>query len=109
MLEAFERELVCPDTRNDHARIAELLADDFEEYGSSGRVFRKSDVISAADFDTVYALSDFAFTDIAKGVTLVKYKSVVSGQPSLRSSIWVKASGAWQLLHHQATVFPDAT
>lgn len=109
MLEAFERELVSPDTRTDQTRIAELLADDFEEYGSSGRIFRKSDLVSAADFGTAYDLSDFTFKDIAKGVTLLKYKCVVSGQASLRSSIWVKANSAWQLLHHQATVVPDAT
>ncbi|WP_165787146.1 DUF4440 domain-containing protein [Pseudohalioglobus lutimaris] len=109
MLEALERDLVSPEIRNDRARMTELLADDFEEYGSSGRVFYKSDVLSAPDFGAAYDLSDFTFTDLAEGVVLVKYKAVVSNQESLRSSIWVKASSSWQLLHHQATVVPSAT
>lgn len=88
----------------------ELLADDFEEYGSSGRVFQKSDVLETPCMGAAYVLSDFTFFDLAQGVALVKYTSVVSGQVALRSSIWSQSGGNWQLLHHQATVVvPGAT
>jgi hypothetical protein len=109
MLESLERELVSPSTRKDSTRINELLADEFTEYGSSGKVFRKSDILSSVETAADYALSNFTFSDLAAGITLVKYKSIVSGQAALRSSIWVQNKGAWQLFHHQATVVPNAT
>lgn len=109
ILESLERELVSPSTRKDWTRMKELLADDFIEYGSSGKVFQKSDVLGSLDTGADYTLSNFTFSDLAEDVTLVKYKSIVSGQTALRSSIWVQIRGAWQLLHHQATVVPNAT
>jgi len=96
-------------TRKDAARMDELLADDFVEYVSSGKVLHKSGVLSAPDDGVEYALSDFSFTDFPQVVTLVKYKSVASSQAALRSSIWVQNGGAWWLMHHQATVVPNAT
>ena len=86
----------------------ELLADEFEEYGSSGRIFRKSDILANLTLDIDYELSDFSFSDLALGITLVKYKSATKGQTALRSSVWVQSSGNWRLLHHQATVIPHA-
>lgn len=109
VLESQERELASPDTRKDRSRVSELLADDFEEYGSSGRVFQKSDVLASLDSTVNYSLTDFSFRDIAKGITLVKYKSSTESQAALRSSIWVQSNGSWRLLHHQATVVPYAT
>ena len=87
----------------------ELLADEFTEYGSSGKVFHKSDILSSLDTGAEYILSNFTFSDLAQGVTIVKYKSIASGQAALRSSIWVQNNGAWQLMHHQATVAQNAT
>lgn len=109
ILESLEREMVAPGTRNDRGRMGEILAEDFEEYGSSGQHFRKPDVLDSLDTSTDYELSNFSFSDLARGVTLVKYNSLVSGQVSRRSSIWVQRGGQWQLLHHQATVVPNTT
>tara|TARA_R110002049_G_scaffold233475_1_gene406787 strand:+ start:1230 stop:1580 length:351 start_codon:yes stop_codon:yes gene_type:complete len=109
ILESQEKELVSSDVRKDRARMEELLADDFQEYGSSGRVFQKLDVLDAPGVGATYKLSDFTFRDLAQGVTLVRYRSVTSSQTAMRSSIWVQASNRWQLLHHQATVVPNAT
>ena len=86
----------------------EVLADDFEEYGSSGKIFRKPDVLAKLDSNIDYTLSEFSFSDLAHGVTLVKYKSESEGKVALRSSVWVQDSGNWRLLHHQATVVPHA-
>ena len=87
----------------------ELLDDDFVEYGSSGKVFLKSDVMDASGIGTPYELSDFTFRDLGPEVVLVQYISVVPDQVARRSSIWRKNCDAWQLLHHQATVVPNAT
>jgi hypothetical protein len=109
LLESLERELVSPNARKDRARMDQLLADDFEEYGSSGKVFRKSDILDTPFASASCNLSNFTFCDLAQGVTLVKYMSANSGRTAMRSSIWVKNGGTWQLLHHQGTVVPNAT
>ena len=87
----------------------QLIADDFEEYGSSGKVFRKSDILDTSFTSAKCNISNFTFCDLAQGVTLVKYMSANSGRTAMRSSIWVKNGSNWQLLHHQGTVVPNAT
>lgn len=108
-IESMERELVDPKTRMDSAHIQELLSDDFLEFGSSGKVIRKRDVLSAASKPsaTTYQLSDFKFKMLGEEHVLVTYFSVTSHQQAaLRSSIWIKEDGRWKMLHHQATVVP---
>ncbi|MCB1701768.1 MAG: DUF4440 domain-containing protein [Pseudomonadales bacterium] len=109
ILKKLELELVSPDTRRNPRRLSELLSDEFEEYGSSGRVFTKSDVLSGLPETGApeYELFGFSFLELSPECMLVKYRSTVSGRQALRSSIWIFGSGQWQLLHHQSTVIPE--
>lgn len=108
LLKSLELELVDPATRKNPSRLSELLAEEFEEYGSSGTVYRKNDILAhlADEHPACYELSGFSFRDLSPHCILVKYRSVVSGQQALRSSLWISADGHWQLLHHQSTVVP---
>ncbi|WP_341937447.1 nuclear transport factor 2 family protein [Marinimicrobium sp. C2-29] len=56
----FEMELVSPSARASVERINELLADGFEEFGSSGRVITKTDVLKVDGPLPAYELSDFS-------------------------------------------------
>lgn len=106
-IEFFERELVNPITRSNAERISELLADGFLEFGSSGRVIRKRDVLDAAEKPgtVTYRLDNFNFKILGESHVLVTYRSVTSsGVLAHRSSIWVKKYESWKLLHHQSTV-----
>jgi len=105
-----ELQLVDPVCRKNRKLLESLLADAFEEFGSSGRVYRKADVLArfALESGTRYTLSDFRFVDLAPDCILVKYRSVHSGTHAHRSSIWKNIGGNWQMLHHQSTVVPDA-
>lgn len=106
-IESFERELVNPKTRSNAERIAELLTDEFLEFGSSGKMIRKCDVLDAAEKPGImtYQLDDFNFKMLGESYVLVTYRSVTSSQLiALRSSIWVKEYGSWKMLHHQSTV-----
>lgn len=110
-IESLERELVDPKIRMDGGRIQELLSDEFLEFGSSGKVIRKRDILSATSepSETTYQLSDFKFKMLGEEHVLVTYLSVTSHQQTaLRSSIWIKENGRWQMLHHQSTVVPDS-
>lgn len=106
-IESFERELVNPKTRVNAERISELLADEFLEFGSSGKVIRKCDVLDAAEKPgtTTYQLDDFNFKMLGESHVLVTYRSVTSSRAiAYRSSIWAKEYGSWKMLHHQSTI-----
>ena len=110
-LEACERTLLDPGVRRDKARVAALLAEDFQEFGSSGRVWTREailDLLATEEFSAPL-LQDFQCHWIASQVALVTYRTVridpESGQHSgvLRSSIWIEQGGQWRVRFHQGT------
>lgn len=109
-LEQLERELLTEAVRKDEGKIASLLADGFREFGSSGRVFDKAGILDALQNEISAALSMKAFRaePLADNVVLVTYRAVrektgTVAQETLRSSIWVRTAGAWQMVFHQGT------
>jgi len=73
--------------------LTELLADEFIEFGSSGRVYSKSDlvVVLHAEKPVAQTASDFNVVSLAPDVALLTYKIRRHTQPpmqSLRSSVW---------------------
>lgn len=103
----LEVELVNPSARENLDRMKELLAEGFEEFGSSGKVITKSDVLKAEGPLPAYKLSDFSVHILGEKAALVKYRASTSDHSSYRSSIWVKYGKRWQMLHHQSTVVPS--
>lgn len=109
-IESFERELVDPQIRKDIGRIGKLLSAEFVEFGSSGKVYRKRDVLDSfkKPGTTTYQLSEFTFKMLGEKHILVTYRSINSSEEiARRSSIWVNEDGRWQMLHHQSTVVPS--
>ncbi len=122
-LRQLEEQLLQPCIRQAAAAVAALLADEFIEFGSSGRIFNKSQVIqsllaesSAAAAVPQRAIADFRVATIAPGVILCTYRLVnlddARSNHSLRSSIWkqildkseIIGTGNWQLIFHQGTL-----
>jgi hypothetical protein len=92
-------------------QVAYLLADDFVEFGSSGRVYTKKEVIETLAQESVaqYSLTQFRAIPLATCAILATYcvvrESSTGEQPaeSLQSSIWKLIDGRWQLVFHQGT------
>lgn len=113
ILRSLEEELLEPEVRRSADRVGRLLADEFIEFGSSGNVFDKSQIIEAlqhetSDPTTRVRLTGFAARPLAPGVVLVTCRTLRSGPnalPSykLRSSIWKLVNGQWQMVFHQGT------
>jgi hypothetical protein len=106
-----EKLLLDPAVRRDRSQAAAFLADDFVEFGSSGRIWTREailDLLAAEDYDPP-AIEDFACRSIADDVVLVTYRTVrtnpETGQQdaALRSSLWTRQSGKWVLRFHQGT------
>jgi hypothetical protein len=90
--------------RNSRAAVSELLADEFIEFGSSGRRFNKSQIIDALEkeeSEQQVEVEDFVAQELAPAVVLVTY--VVKNSGTLRSSIWKSIDGRWQMVFHQGT------
>ena len=106
-LQALELVLLDPATRRDSARVAALLADDFEEFGSSGRVWSRAAILDllATEEYVSPTMEDFRCSLLAENVALVTYRTVSAGAQSaaLRSSLWVCESGEWRVRFHQGT------
>jgi len=106
-LQQLESELHAPNTRKTE-RVAQLLSDDFIEYGSSGRIYTKAEVMSALDTEPSadIAASDFSLRLLAPNLALLQYvacrHSAIAAY-SLRSSIWQLQGGHWRMLFHQDT------
>ncbi|HEY1938069.1 MAG TPA: DUF4440 domain-containing protein [Candidatus Angelobacter sp.] len=92
--------------RNSPETVAELLADEFMEFGSSGRVFDKTTIIEMLKKEAVdlqVTVANFGARELTPGVVLVTYHT----GHSLRSSIWQLMDGRWQMVFHQGTRIPQ--
>jgi len=110
-IRALERALLQPEVRRSAARLGDLLADEFREIGSSGRVFTKADILEALPAETgeaVFVMSGFEVVRLSADVVLATYAvAKITGRQttrSLRSSIWTRMGGGWRMLFHQGTI-----
>lgn len=106
----LEERLLKSSVRRSASDLSELLADDFVEYGRSGRALTRQQVIEGLRLESSVQLtmSDFEVKTLAHGVILATY-CATRHEPngiqsvSLRSSIWKLIDGRWQIIFHQGT------
>lgn len=114
-IRALEERLANP--TDSAAALGPLFAADFREFGSSGRVFDAPTVLSALDAVTrrqnrgVITLDGFRAERVATNVILATYLARSPAgpgwrSPTLRSSLWCKREGRWQIVFHQGTPVP---
>ncbi|WP_210302615.1 DUF4440 domain-containing protein [Phyllobacterium sp. 628] len=119
LLQLLEERLLDQAVRKTPLIVNHLLADDFIEFGTSGGVYNKQEIVDALANEPmenapILSASDFAVRTLAEGIIQVTYRSVRrvrdTGQErhSLRSSIWKFIGGRWQMIFHQGTWIPQA-
>ncbi|WP_285767410.1 DUF4440 domain-containing protein [Peribacillus sp. SI8-4] len=102
----LEEKLLQPEIRTSQTELEQLLADDFFEFGSSGKVLYKDGGIGEAGIGEVkMTLSDFETHPLSEEIVLATYLvfNEVNERYSLRSSIWKFTDGSWKMLFHQGT------
>lgn len=107
---ALEQELLTNSTRRNRERLEQLLAPDFFEFGSSGNVWSRDEILSRlpTEVATQVAASNFRAQEISTGAVLVTYQTIrveIDGSlfKALRSSIWKLNGSVWQMCFHQGT------
>jgi len=91
----------------DARTLAELIADDFLEFGASGRTWTAAEARDALATEPArdVPMEDFAVARLGVGVALVTYRSR-DPRHARRSSIWVRRNGRWLMCFHQGTLLP---
>ena len=109
LLQDLEQRLLQPCAGGSSDEVCQWLSEDFREFGSSGRMLDRDEVIRARQLDTGrrFLLSDFRTTMLSPDVVLATYRvastdtSTGASSSSLQSSVWKKHDGKWRLVFHQ--------
>ena len=110
-LRACEEDLLDPAIRRDRQRVEALLDVDFREFGSSGRLWTREQILdllgSEEDYEPV-SVQDFKCDVLADDIALVTYRAVSANRRAvtLRSSIWTRTNKIWRVRFHQGTRVP---
>ena len=111
LLRRLEEDLWRPEIRFDRVQMERLVASDFFEYGRSGRVYSREDILAskAERFTVRLPLPDFDVRLLGHDVAQVTYSSIVRYDDEWlygrRSSIWCRSLGRWLLRFHQGTPY----
>lgn len=104
---ALECSHLQPEVRVSAEKLAEVLDDDFFEFGSSGGVIKRS------DYDRDHTLNPepmqitaFTMYELGPAAVLTTYQihNQRTGKVTNRSSVWKKRQNGWKLFFHQGTV-----
>ena len=107
----LEQQLAQVGRKLSREEASSLIADDFVEFGASGKVWSKAEIVEAMSQwrPRERIIENFEVRDLSDSVCLVTYRSLPAtkdgqaGHSSLRSSIWRNIGGTWQLVFHQGT------
>ena len=94
--------------------IDQLLADEFIEFGVSGRVYTKAFILAqkGALQPPKIQMLDFDIKELAPNIILATYQANrleannEISQSSRRSSLWRQEGQTWRLVFHQGTLTP---
>lgn len=102
-----ELRLLDPATRSDVAAVDALLAEDFTQIGTSGRLWSRTERLAAiAGFDPSTepeVVADMEGIVIGRELVLLRYVSGAPGQLVRRSSVWRFDGEGWRIVFHQGT------
>jgi glyoxylase I family protein len=119
-IRALETRLTNPPPGEGRA-VALLVADDFREFASTGRIYGADALRTALTrvgpsgvSRAPVSLEGFRVERVAPNAVLATYLARQAAEPgskppSLRSSLWCKRDGEWRIVFHQGTpvAYPD--
>ncbi|WP_263367259.1 nuclear transport factor 2 family protein [Edaphobacter bradus] len=105
-LYALEELLLHPDRTADRTMLIPLLASDFKEFCTTGRVTNRQETIDdmLSSHGRAATIHYYVVTPLCDNAALATYRLTTVTSVSYRSSLWVYRDKRWQLLFHQGTV-----
>ena len=107
----MEESMWREETRFDPAFMRSALADDFFEYGRSGRTYTREEILAAPRdaIDVVIPLLNLTARLLDRDTAQLTYDSAATSggeiQYAHRSSIWSRTTQGWVMRFHQGTPF----
>ena len=85
--------------------LDQILSDNFFEFGSSGRIWSRDDVLKSLPHEKShpFKINNFQAHELAETLVLLTYSLNYRNRNTLRSSIWKNYAGTWKILFHQGT------
>jgi len=101
----LEKDILAAGKQRDAAKLRSLLAEEFCEFGSSGRVYNLEQAVDELLHNDIQDIDiEWLQTkSINAESVLVTYRAKVGNKLSLRSSLWLCQNGEWKLHFHQGT------
>ncbi|OCP37486.1 DUF4440 domain-containing protein [Ensifer sp. LC163] len=113
-IRSLEEALHRPEVRRSRDAVEALLAEGFVEFGASGTVYRRAEIIDLLiqeddNNDGDLRTANYSLTSISRDAVLLTYESQRTQDDGskryvLRSSIWKHNGEKWQMLFHQGTI-----
>jgi hypothetical protein len=104
-LHSLEERLLHPDREANRASLTKLLAPDFREFCTSGRIFNlhqlTESLLNSAPRNAT--MSHFYVTQLSPNAALATYHITTASSSSHHSSLWILRDDRWQLIFHQGT------
>ena len=99
----LEKALLSNEVRRNPQALNLLIADDFVEFGKSGKVWNKCDILASLPLqcEAQYEILHFSVIFETSSIACVEYKLSESGEISLRRSIWKFIDKRWQMVLHK--------
>ena len=99
----LEKALLSNEVRRNPHALNLLIADDFVEFGKSGKVWNKGDILASLPLqcEAQYEIANFRVIFETLNIVCVEYKLSNSGEISLRRSIWKFIDKRWQMVLHK--------
>ena len=107
----LEEKLQRPDVRKSVKELDDLISENLTEFGSSGQVYTKKDVLINLPVspEIKFTMTDFRINILGENIVQSLFKTektnLENGKMtnSLRSSLWRNEGGKWRMLFHQGT------
>ena len=106
----LETSLLRQEVRTSVESLNILIADDFIEYGSSGLIYDKKNILERLPqgVSPTYNLYDFQCINLSENIVQTRFKTERTNLDntmaiSLRTSLWRKSGNNWQIFFHQGT------
>ncbi|MGV2619781.1 UNVERIFIED_CONTAM: DUF4440 domain-containing protein [Halobacillus marinus] len=107
----LETKLLEGEVRKSATSLNELLADDFLEFSSTGKAYGKEHVLKRlpGEDDPGFQLDDFHCTPLSPERAMTSFRIYIqkTDKHSLRTSVWKRTDGKWQMTFHQGTMIGD--
>ena len=105
-LKQLEESHINFEVRKSKEKLADILADEFFEIGSSGKMFDKEECMKAGVVLTEMSIHNYEIHPLESNVVLATYflTDQTRNRNTFRSSIWKLIDERWQLYFHQGTI-----